>query len=117
MSFRTSVAVAFCAILLAGTAQADESAGAVAGGWERANPADQDVIDAATHAVAIRGQESGEKVALLSVEEVSRQVVAGSNYRLVMVIESSTGRKKATAKIWVQSWLNKYELTEWSYAQ
>ena len=84
----------------------------VAGGYIERPLNDRDVAAAAAFAVRERARRTGRRVTLLSVVSAESQVVAGTNYRLVMDVRE--GREQSSVTVVVhQSLRHRLSLTSW----
>ena len=87
---------------------------AVPGGWSSAPVDDARVKLAAQNAVAAQSSREGRPLELKSIAGVERQVVAGINYRLRLVVISGGAEAVGAAIVWGK--LNgSYELTSWTW--
>lgn len=83
-----------------------------------------EVVAAADFAIKAEGkalkQEKGAKSAKLKLVEIlsaEEQVVAGTNYKLKLVVQVNGKKKNAEAVVWEQAWNKKtpYQLTSWTW--
>ena len=87
---------------------------AVPGGWSSAPVDDARVKLAAQNAVAAQSLREGRPLELKSIAGVERQVVAGINYRMRLVVIRDGAEAAAAALVWGK--LNgSYELTSWTW--
>lgn len=87
---------------------------AAPGGWSAAPVDDERVKLAAQSAVTAQAAREGKPFELKSIAAVERQVVAGINYRLRLVVIRDGGDAAAAAIVWGK--LNgSYELTSWTW--
>lgn len=96
---------------------------AVVGGYSSASTKSEDVMKAATFAVAAqqkavnaKGKSTPVNLELVKVLSAESQVVAGTNFRLQLRVKVNGEEQKAEAIVWWQPWRkpNPYELTAWS---
>lgn len=84
------------------------------GGSTRASTSDEKVKLAAQRAVAAQAKKSGLPLTLVSIEDASRQVVAGVNYHLRLSVMKGDRPQFANAVVWGKL-DGSYELTAWSW--
>lgn len=91
------------------------------GGYTPAPLDSKDVAKAARFAVEARSQSltNGPALRLGRVASAETQVVAGTNYRLVLVVKEGPEKKErqAEATVWWQPWRtpDPYQLTAWNW--
>lgn len=87
---------------------------AAPGGWSSAPADDRRVQLAAQNAVTAQSSSEGRPLELKSIATAERQVVAGINYRLQLVVTKDGVDAPASAIVWGK--LNgSYELTSWTW--
>jgi len=84
------------------------------GGSTAASTSDEKVKLAAQRAVAAQAKASGQPLTLVSIEDASRQVVAGVNYHLRLSVMKGDRPQFANAVVWGKL-DGTYELTAWSW--
>jgi hypothetical protein len=84
------------------------------GGSTAASTSDEKVKLAAQRAVAAHAKASGQPLTLVSIEDASRQVVAGVNYHLRLSVMKGDRPQFANAVVWGKL-DGSYELTAWSW--
>ena len=84
------------------------------GGSTAASTSDEKVKLAAQRAVAAQAKASGLPLTLVSIEDASRQVVAGVNYHLRLSVMKGDRPQFANAVVWGKL-DGSYELTAWSW--
>ncbi|XP_047171215.1 cysteine proteinase inhibitor 1-like [Vigna umbellata] len=90
---------------------ATRSEGAL-GGWEPIKDVkEQHVVEIAVYAVSEYDKRSGAKLKLVSVLKGETQVVAGTNYRLVLKTKGGSAATNYEAVVWEKPWLNFKNLT------
>jgi cystatin-C len=91
------------------------------GGYKAIAANDSAAHEAAEFAVSTQAEKSGKSMTLVSVTRAERQVVAGSNYRLCLKVNSEGGEGQDDVTIFVQAVVyvdlkgNK-KLTSWTIA-
>ena len=86
----------------------------IPGGWSSVAVDDARVKLAARQAVAAQASIDGTELALVAIEDAQRQVVAGINYQLKLLVTKGDQRQRANATVWGK--LNgSYELTAWAW--
>lgn len=93
-----SVMAAVCLLMLAGDASAQKL-----GGYKAADAAAADVQAAAEFAVATRAEKEQKEMELVDVLVAEKQVVAGTNYRLCLKVDSEAGEGQDYVTIFVQA--------------
>jgi hypothetical protein len=83
------------------------------GGYADASTTDAGVAAAADYA-ATEQSKSGKAIRIKSVERVQQQVVAGTNYRLEVVVDEAGTERKAEVVVY-QDLQQKYSLTSWNW--
>ena len=81
---------------------------------------DKEVVRAAQFAVksqqqAMQTASATEKLTLVKIVSAQTQVVAGINYHLTLQVKVGSQIRAANATVWEQAWLNKIELTSWTF--
>ena len=93
----------------------------VPGGYSPAPLKSKDVVKAARFAVAAQAMSAtnGPALKLKSVSSAETQIVAGTNYRLVLVVKEGPDKKERTAEavVWWQPWRtpDPYQLSSWKW--
>lgn len=72
----------------------------VAGGWSESQTADKDAQAAAEFAVREMTQKTGSAIKLKKVLSVQKQVVAGMNYKLVLLVDDGKVERQADVVVW-----------------
>ncbi len=91
------------------------------GGYTLAPADSKDVLKAARFAVEARSRSAtnGPALRLAKVESAETQVVAGTNYRLVLAVREGKDKteRRAEAIVWWQPWRSPdpYQLTSWTW--
>lgn len=93
----------------------------VVGNYSTAEVTDAEVISAANFAVKAQAKKQRAKIKLVAVSRAEKQIVAGTNYRLCLQVETTENGKKTVVPQTVQtivfrSLKQKYELTSWAVA-
>jgi hypothetical protein len=84
------------------------------GGYSSADATSDDVKAAAEFAVRAQAGNESEPLALVTVAQAEKQVVAGLNYRLTLTV--TKGKKTVEAKVVVYHALDShYQLTSWEW--
>ncbi|KAL0398865.1 UNVERIFIED_CONTAM: Cysteine proteinase inhibitor 1 [Sesamum radiatum] len=97
-----------CVLLAILLASALNEASAIVGGWKPIdNPKAPEVVEIANFAVTEHNKEAGTSLAFESVVKGETQVVAGTNFRLVIAAKdgSAAGSKQYRALVWDKPWL------------
>ncbi|XP_061344379.1 cysteine proteinase inhibitor 5-like [Gastrolobium bilobum] len=82
------------------------------GGWKPIqNIADPHVTEIANYAVTEYDNRSGSKLKLVKVIKGETQVVAGTNYRLVLAAKDESATKHYEAVVWEKVWEHFKNLT------
>ncbi|CAJ1962638.1 unnamed protein product [Sphenostylis stenocarpa] len=85
---------------------------AVLGGWRPVKDLkERHVVEIAEYAVSEYDKRSGAKLKLVSVVKGETQVVAGTNYRLVLKTKDGSAINNYEAVVWEKTWLNFRNLT------
>ncbi|KAL0692847.1 hypothetical protein Bca4012_060027 [Brassica carinata] len=90
------------------------SAVALVGGWSPISDVkDPHVIEMGVFAVSEYDKQSKSGLKFVTVVSGEFQVVAGTNYRLIVTVDGGVGiaSKKYEATVWEQSWLKEMNLT------
>ena len=105
------------AVLVPGLVHAAQTAAEapLAGGWQSA-PIDESVQEIARFSLAERQRQEAQPISLLGVLEVSRQVVAGLNFRLHLRVLRAGHHREASATVY-QDLQGQRHLTAWTWAQ
>lgn len=111
----TFLALAAAALLIAGCVSSTEETPTV-GGYSEVSTSDPDVNAAAQFAVSAEAQSTGEIYELQQVVEAEQQVVAGMNYRLVLVVVDSGQSRRAEAVVF-RDLQGAFSLTSWIWDQ
>jgi cystatin-C len=91
------------------------------GGYTAAPAKSKDVVKAARFAVEAhaRSLTNGPALALERIASAESQVVAGTNYRLLLVVREGREKKERSAEavVWWQPWRtpDPYQLTSWTW--
>lgn len=97
--------VAFCLAPVIGQAQ-------TAGDYGEISKTDKTVVAAANFAVRAQSRK-GATLKLVSIERAKRQIVAGSNYQMCLVVKRANKRQEAVAVIY-RNLQNQFKLTSWT---
>jgi len=85
---------------------------AVPGGWEPIKDVkEKHVVEIAEYAVSEYDKRSGAKLKLVNVVKGATQVVAGTNYRLVLKTKGGSAATNYEAVVWEKTWLHFRNLT------
>ena len=105
------------AMLVPGLVHAAQTAAEapLAGGWQSA-PIDESVQEIARFALAEQRRQEAQPISLLGVREVSRQVVAGLNFRLHLRVLRAGHHREASATVY-QDLQGQRHLTAWIWAR
>ena len=87
----------------------------VAGGYSERPTNDTGVVAAAAFAVRERGRRVGRRLTLLEVRRAETQVVAGTNYRLLLSVREGRAARDVTAVVY-QNLRQRLSLTSWEPA-
>lgn len=101
----TIVFVAFCLAPSVCRAQ-------IAGGYSDVSKTDKTVVAAANFAVKTQSRKTP-SLNLVSIAAAQRQIVAGSNYQLCLVVNQGKKRQEAVAVIY-RNLQNQFKLTSWT---
>ncbi|MBC7798958.1 MAG: hypothetical protein H7Z37_18970 [Pyrinomonadaceae bacterium] len=82
------------------------------GGYRETSKTDEYVVNAANFAVETQSAKDA-SLKLISVEKAERQIVAGSNYRMCLAVDSNGKPQQATAIVYVNL-KNEYSLSNWT---
>lgn len=82
------------------------------GGYSAVSKTDQAVTQAADFAVKAQSKK-GTAVKLISIATAQRQIVAGSNYQMCLVVSKSNKRQEAMAVVY-ENLKNQFKLTSWT---
>jgi hypothetical protein len=107
----TFLALAAAALLLTGCMSSSEES-PVVGGYTEVSTSDPDVNAAAQFAVTTEAQSTGEIYELSEVISAEQQVVAGMNYRLVLLVIDSGASRRANADVF-RDLDGAFSLTSW----
>ena len=93
----------------------------VVGGYSTAAVTDAEVVAAANFAIKAQAKKQRAKIKLVAVSRAEKQIVAGTNYRLCLQVETLENGKKTAVPQTVQtivfrSLKQKYQLTSWAIA-
>jgi hypothetical protein len=102
-------------------AQTEDLKTPVVGGYSTAEVTDAEVVSAANFAVKAQAKKQKPKIKLIAVSRAEKQIVAGTNYRLCLQVETLENGKKPAVPQTVQtivfrSLKQKYQLTSWAIA-
>ncbi|XP_027339198.1 cysteine proteinase inhibitor 5-like [Abrus precatorius] len=87
----------------------------IPGGWTAIkNVKDPHVVEIAKYAVSEYDKRSGAKLKLVSVVKGETQVVAGTNYRLVLKAKDGSATANYQAVVWEKPWLKFKNLTSFN---
>ena len=86
--------------------------GRAAGGYREISKTDKDVLAAADFAVKTQSEEN-DSIELISIERAEKQIVAGSNYKLCLAVNSQEEQQEATAVVH-QNLQNEFSLSSWT---
>ncbi|MBN1664085.1 MAG: hypothetical protein JW943_10835 [Deltaproteobacteria bacterium] len=91
-------------------------ASAQLGGWTSVSVHDPEVVSAANFAVwTVQQKETEKEIILIKIVQASRQVVAGTNYKMELKLRiKKGGRASAEAVVW-RKLSGDYELTSWTW--
>nr|AEQ54768.1 cysteine proteinase inhibitor CPI-3 [Coffea canephora] len=84
---------------------------ALVGGWSKADPKDPEVLENGKFAIDEHNKEAGTKLEFKTVVEAQKQVVAGTNYKIVIKALDGTASNLYEAIVWVKPWLKFKKLT------
>ncbi len=92
-----------------------------AGGWTKAETDDVEVANATNFAMkakeeALRKDNKDAKVSLVEILEASKQVVAGTNYKVKAKVNVDDKVRITEIVVW-KKLSGEYELTSWSYKE
>jgi hypothetical protein len=87
----------------------------IAGGYSERRVNDRGVAAAAAFAVRERGRQTGRRLTLLSVRRAETQVVAGTNYRLLLSVREGRATRDVTAVVF-QNLRRRLSLESWEPA-
>lgn len=104
----SAAAMAFAAFCLAPSF----SQAQMTGGYSDVSKTDKAVVAAANFAVKTQSKK-GAALKLVSIASAQRQVVAGSNYQMCLVVNSAKKRREAVAVVY-QNLQNQLKLTSWT---
>jgi hypothetical protein len=102
---------AFVAVLVM-VAAARHAHAQVAGGWSNVSVRDSNVVSAARFAVTEYSRQ--ERVTLKKIVRARRQVVAGMNYEVTLLVRRGKKVRRVVAVVW-RKVDGGYELTSWSW--
>lgn len=102
---------AFCVSLVALVAPSFCQA-QIVGGYNEISKTDETVVAAANFAVQTQARKAA-SLKLVSIVEAKRQIVAGSNYQMCLVVKRENKRQEAVAVIY-QNLQNEFKLTSWT---
>jgi hypothetical protein len=102
-------------------AQTEDLKTPVAGGYSTAEVTDAEVVSSASFAARAQAKKQKAKIKLVAVSRAEKQIVAGTNYRLCLQVETLENDKKPAVPQTVQtivfrSLKQKYQLTSWAVA-
>ncbi len=104
-------AVAFAVAFMIAPADAQ-----LAGGYREANVKSKEVIAAAEFAVKEHAAKEKVKLELAEIVKASTQVVAGTNFKLVLKVTHDGAEREAHAVVWHKVDKNRtYQLTSWAW--
>ncbi len=86
----------------------------VAGGWSNVSVKEKDVVAAAKFAVSEYAQQ--EIIKFKKLLKARRQVVAGMNYELTLLMKHDKHTQKAVAVVWKKT-DGTYQLTSWNWEE
>ena len=86
----------------------------IPGGWSSVAVDDARVKIAAQQAVAAQASVEGTALKLVAIEDAQRQVVAGINYKLKLLVTKGDRQQRANATVWGKL-DGTYELTAWAW--
>ena len=110
-SLQTAVMFAALGLMLFGAAVCSAQ---MVGNYREAAKDDAQIVSAANYAVEARNKtQKGASLKFVAVERAEKQVVAGTNYRLCLTVNTGSANQQATAVVY-QNLQNKYELTSWT---
>jgi hypothetical protein len=84
----------------------------IAGGYSDVAVTDKTVVAASNFAVKAQAKKTP-SLKLVSIASAQRQVVAGSNYQVCLVVSQSNKRREAVAVVY-QNLQNQFKLTSWT---
>lgn len=106
-----AAAIAFAAFCFAPPASQAQTTG----GYSDASVTDKTIVAAARFAVKTQAKKTS-SLKLVSIARAQRQVVAGSNYQVCLVVNQSKKRREAVAVVY-QNLQNQFKLTSWTPAK
>ncbi|TKY72236.1 Cysteine proteinase inhibitor 5 [Spatholobus suberectus] len=99
----------FLSLVLAFAAARPET---IPGGWTPIKDVkERHVVEIANYAVSEYDKRSGAKLKLVKVVKGETQVVAGTNYRLVLKAKDGSATMNYEAVVWEKTWLHFRNLT------
>ena len=84
----------------------------ITGGYNEISKTDKTVVAAANFAVRTQSRK-GASLKLVSIDRAKRQIVAGSNYQICLVVNQANKRQEAVAVIF-RNLQNQFKLTSWT---
>ncbi len=116
-----AVAVIFAAAKTTAAQQTEDLKTPIIGGYSTAEVTDAEVISSANFAVKAQAKKQRAKIKIVAVSRAEKQIVAGTNYRLCLQVETlENGNKTAVPQtvltIVFRSLKQKYQLTSWAVA-
>ena len=85
----------------------------IAGGYSSLSVKSKDARDAAAFAIKTQSATSSKKIVLVKILKAEKQVVAGLNYRICLLVRESKGRSKSITAVVYQDLSNVLSLTDW----
>ena len=101
--------VAFCILLVSPSFCPAQM---IVGGYKEISKTDETAVAAANFAVKTQAQKDA-SLKLVSIETIKRQIVAGSNYQMCLVVNSGNKQQQATAMVY-HNLQNQFQLTSWT---
>jgi hypothetical protein len=86
----------------------------LAGGYSEASITDEEVVAAAKYAVDEQAKRESSELHLISIRSSEQQVVAGMNYRLVLMVKKGTKEQMAKAIVY-RDLKSRLSLTAWEW--
>lgn len=96
----------------------------ITGGYSSVSSTNESVIAAAefavtTQAAVLQKETPSIKLQLIKIKKAEEQVVAGTNYQLILDVTENGKKRTAKAIVWHQSWRtpDPYQLTSWEWTK
>jgi cystatin-C len=101
-------------VSFAGYAESELSRKALPGGYSSVSTTDEEVVAAARFAVDEQTKREAGNLQLVAIRSSEQQVVAGINYRLVLVVKRGTKEQTAEATVY-RDLKSRLSLTAWDW--